>query len=66
MITAEGAKSDMEKLIAEAVEPSTKLILKGILVAIKVILTCRTNTVKIMDKLAIPRDEKKVEAPKEA
>ena len=58
MITAEGAKSDVEKLIVEAKDENTKLVLKAILVMIKVILTCRTNTVRIMEKLGVERETK--------
>jgi len=58
MITAEGAKTDVEKLIIEAKDENTKLVLKAILVVIKVILTCRTNTVRIMDKMGIERETK--------
>jgi hypothetical protein len=70
MISAEAAKGDIEKLIEEAksvtvLGAAVILVLKGILVAIKVILTCRSNTVEIMDKLGIPRKtEKKPEEPK--
>jgi hypothetical protein len=63
MINAKGAFSDLDKLIAEAAKVTTMaaatiLILQGIRVAVKVILTARTNTVKIMDKLGIPRQTK--------
>jgi Na+-transporting methylmalonyl-CoA/oxaloacetate decarboxylase gamma subunit len=67
MISAEAAKGDLEKLIAEAktvtvLGEAIVLVLKGILVAVKVGLTCRTNTVKLMDKMGIARDkeEKKI------
>lgn len=69
MISAEAAKGDIEKFIVEAknvtiLGEATVLILKGILVAIKVILTCRSNTVAIMDFLKIPRNEPKKEETK--
>ena len=70
MISAEAAKGDIEKLIAEAKQvtvlgEAVVLVLKGILVVVKVVLTCRTNTVRLMDKAGIPREEAKKEVPKE-
>lgn len=59
MISAEAAFGDLEKFIKEAESKDTKLILKALIVVIKVILTCRTNTVKIMSKLGIEKDTKK-------
>jgi len=64
MISAEAAKGDFIKLTDEAksitaLSAAVILILKGMLVLLKVILTTRTNTVKILDKLGIAREEKK-------
>jgi hypothetical protein len=69
MISAEAAKGDIEKLIEEAksvtvLGAAVILVLRGVLVAIKVILTCRSNTVAIMDFLKIPKNEVKKEEPK--
>jgi len=63
VISADAAKGDIEKLMVEAkdvtaIGAATVLVLKGILVAIKVILTTRTNTKKIMIALKVPLDEK--------
>ncbi len=59
MISAADAKKDIDKFTAEAKNVETKILLKAAWLIIKVVLTARTNTVKIMDKLLIPREEKK-------
>jgi len=76
MISAEAAKGDMAKFIDKAKELTKQenivvayslgvvIILEAIMVAIKVILTTRTNTKEIMVKLGIPL-EKKEEIKKE-
>ena len=63
MISAEAAKGDILKLIDEAkavtaIGAATVIVLKAILVAVKVILTTRTNTKEIMLKLGIPLEKK--------
>jgi hypothetical protein len=63
MISAEDAKKDIDKFVAEASGADTKILLRAAWLIIKVVLTARTNTVKIMDKLSIPREEKKVVTP---
>ena len=68
MISAEAALSDLEKFIKEAQEVNAGvgivLVLKALKVVVKVVLTCRTNTVKMMDKMGIARDTKKEETKK--
>jgi len=66
MISAEAAKGDIQKFIDKAkdvkvVGEGIVLLLMGLLVLLKVVLNCRTNTVKILDKLGIPREEKKAD-----
>lgn len=63
MISAEAAKGDLEKLMVEAkdvanVGAATVLVLRGLLVVTKVLLTTRTNTKKLMIKLGVPLEEK--------
>jgi hypothetical protein len=72
MISAEAAKGDIIKLTEEAkgvtaIGAATVIVLRGILVLLKVLLTTRTNTVKLLDKLGIPREtqESKKEEPKQ-
>ncbi|HEY0088632.1 MAG TPA: hypothetical protein VGB37_07300, partial [Candidatus Lokiarchaeia archaeon] len=48
-------------LIKEATSKDSIIILKAMLVLLKVILTCRTNTVRVLDKLGIPREDTKKE-----
>lgn len=70
MISAEAAKGDIERFIVEAkdvtaIGTATVLILKGLLVLLKVILTTRTNTKQIMVKLGVPLEEKEINKKEE-
>jgi hypothetical protein len=64
MIPSKGLFDDYAAIDKEQIGAAEK-IWKYIPKLVKIILNCRTNTVKIMDKLQIPRDEiKKVEEGK--
>jgi len=65
MIPSKGLFEDYTAIDKEEISAAEK-VWKYIPKLIKIILNCRTNTVKIMDKLGIPRDtaEKKEETPK--
>lgn len=50
MITVDGALSDLDKLIEEANDVSTKLLLKGIKVLVKFLSTIRSNQLLTEDE----------------
>lgn len=60
MIPSKGIFDDYNAIDKEQIPVADK-VWKFIPKLIKVILNCRTNTVKIMDKLGIPRDDIKKE-----
>jgi hypothetical protein len=62
MIPSKGLFTDYDAIDKENISAAEK-VWKYIPKLIKVILNCRTNTVKIMDKLGIPRDEEKKQIP---
>jgi hypothetical protein len=63
MIPAKGVFDDLNK-IKEGASPDVVKVVEALEKLAKIILNTRTNTVKIMDKLCIPRDEVKKEQPK--
>jgi hypothetical protein len=64
MIPSKGLFDDYNAIDKEEIGTAEK-VWKMIPKLIKIILNCRTNSVKIMDKLGVPRDEVKKETPKE-
>ena len=63
MIPSKGLFEDYTAIDKEEISAAEK-VWKYIPKLIKVILNCRTNTVKIMDKLGIPREtDDKVKVP---
>jgi hypothetical protein len=56
MIPSKGLFDDYNAIDKESIDAAEK-VWKMIPKLIKIILNCRTNTVKIMDKLGIPREE---------
>jgi len=63
MIPSKGLFDDYNAIDKESIGAAEK-VWKYLPKLIKVVLNCRTNTVKIMDAMKIPRDEGKKEAPK--
>jgi hypothetical protein len=65
MITVEGALTDLDKLIVEANDDSTKSILKGVKVLVKFLSTMRSNQLLTdEDKKAIKSSRVKKETEK--
>jgi len=58
VIPAKGIWDDFKAIDKEPISAAEK-VWKYIPKLIKVILNCRTNTAKIMDKLGIPKDVEK-------